>query len=183
MKYPCINRSGIEKAVRFDNDNPQYDMDFLGMTVDQTMKFWADKAYTDNATLDKTLMVYRENSDLVYDKDSIDVINKLLSDMRFRNKVRIIHDGSYYTNRIWVHTNVGGKIEFTPEICVRELDIDDTAFQNLSAKKKLNWLYNHFDVVFIQVDAVESREDIIRYIFRDYRRYTDLWSHPPTLMF
>lgn len=182
MKYPHINKSGIEKAVLFDNDNPQYEMDFLGMTVDQAMKFWADKAYTDNVALDKILMVYRENSDFVCDKDSIDVINKLLSDRRFRKKVRIIHDGSYYTNRIWAHTNVGGKVEFTPEICVWELDIDNTSFQKLSAKKKLNWLYNHFDVVYIQVDAVESRDDIIRFIFRDYRRYTYLWWNPPTLM-
>lgn len=182
MKYPHISRKEIEEAVRYSNEsNCGFDT-FKGMTVDQAIKKWADKAYSDDTTLDKTLMAYRANQDLVHDKDSIDVINKLLNDRRLRKKIRIIHDGSYYVNRIWVHVNAGGKVQFTPELCTWFLNIDDEKFDKLSAKKKVNWLYNHFDVIYIQVSPVESRNDIYEFILRDYRRYENLRIYPPMLM-
>lgn len=158
MKYPSINVKEVKETVDFYNENPQIDSPtpkVMGRTVEQFMESLNKRAIKDDKGLEKSLIVYRDNSELLTE-GSIQVINKLLGDRKIREKIRIVNDGSYLVNRIWVTVDTQySKIEFLPEFYGYRVGVRDSVFHSLPVKKQIDWLYNHFDVIYIQMPLVD----------------------------
>ena len=74
-----------------------------------------------------------------------------------KNKLRLIHDGSWYTHRIWFHVDKFHKtIIINPEICWVGTD-ENSEFRSMSKqmdnmtriKEKIQFLMDNFKVVYI----------------------------------
>ncbi len=168
MKYPCINEKQIEETLKFYNENPDIDspvINVMGRTLTEYIDNMNKRAKKDtNGKLEKSLIIYRENKDLLTDQ-AIEVVNKLLGDRKIRNKIRLVNDGSYLVNRIWGHVRIrDGKIDMQPEFDGYYIGIDTSKFNNLSIKKKIDWIYNHFDLIYVQIPFVDNLKDILNLI-------------------
>lgn len=165
MKYPSINKKQVLDAVNFYNENPElcsHVVIEMGTTVEQWMERLNERAKKDSdGKLEKSLIVYRKYRSLLSEK-SIEVINKLLGDRKIRNKIRIVYDGSYLVNRIWSYVDLEKEqIVIRPEFNGYEFNVNTSEFDKLSPKKQIDWLYNHFDVIYVQITLVKSLQDIL----------------------
>lgn len=164
MKYPSISKKEVQGAVSFYNQHPDMKPKFRvcsGDTVEEFISSIEKVAIKDDKKLERSLIVYRENKDLLTD-ESVEVVNKLLGDRKIRNKIKLMNDGSYLTNRIFGFVDLEkGLIEIKPCFYWFDICADGTEFSELSPKKKIDWLYNHFDVIYVQIKYVESRFDIL----------------------
>lgn len=179
MKYEHISRKEVMETIDFYKRNPDINsptIRIMGRTTEEFIGNLNKRSQKNkNGRLEKSLVVYRENKDLLT-KESIEVINKLLGDKKIRDKVRIVHDGSYLVNRIWNYVDTEcGKVNICPEFWAYRIDVPSSEFDRLSLKKKIDWLYNHFDVIYIQINLVKSRQDIIEEI--EYQTMQDELEH------
>lgn len=162
MKYPNLSEKDIMRSIQLRIEHPEYNYNNRPTTLNEFIDGMKNEAKKDDGRLYQSLMVYRENKDLLTD-ESIVVINKLLGDKKIRDKIRLINDGSYFVNRIWGHVVIKNeKIEICPEFNGPSIDIDSSRFDELSVKKKIDWLYNHFDNVYVQIPLVKTRQDILK---------------------
>lgn len=164
MKYPSISKKEVQGAVSFYKQHPEVKREFniyKGDTVEEFINNIEKVAIRDDKKLEKSLIVYRENKDLLTD-ESIEVVNKLLGDRKIRNKIKLMNDGSYLANRIFGFVDLEkGLIKIIPCFDWFDIGADGTEFSHLSPKKKIDWLYNHFDTIYVQIKYVESRFDIL----------------------
>lgn len=165
MKYPYISEKEVAETLKFYNENPHIDsptIKVMGRTIEQFIENLNKRARMDNdGRLIKSLVAYRDNKDLLTD-ESIQVINKLLGDRKLRSKIRLVSDGSFLVNRIWGFVNTeSGKIVIRPEFDGRSIEVDTSNFYKLSTKKQIDWLYNHFDIIHVQIGLIETRDDIL----------------------
>lgn len=163
MKYPLINMAQLNDSFEFYAEHPRFTPFYKGNSVEE----WADEiiksAEKNDKLLKRLFIIYRENKDLILDESSIEVIDKILGDRKIRSKCRIINDGSYLNNRIYVYIITNAEEEgllIHPTLWYDGDDINDH-FDKLPAKKKVDWLYNHFDTIFVQPLLVENRDDIL----------------------
>ena len=85
---------------------------------------------------------------------SITVINKLIGDRKLFKKIKFCYDGSYRNNRIWGSPNtVENKYRIRPEIGYelwKQFDYQYPVDKN-NVKEYIDWIYNHFDTIFLQI--------------------------------
>lgn len=104
--------------------------------------------------IERCLIIYRQNAEL-FTEDSIQVINKLLGDTKIRSKIKLVTDGSFLNNRIWCSVHEG-EISLFPYISYK---INPNT-KSMSCSKEIDWMYNHFNVIYLQIPLLETREDI-----------------------
>lgn len=165
MKYPCISEKSVLETINFYNENPQINsptIDVMGRTVEQFMENLNKRAQKDkDGKLVRSLVTYRNNKDLLTD-ESIQVINKLLGDTKIRSKIRIVTDGSYLVNRIWSYVDTENrKVVILPEFDGYSIGVDSSEFYKLSPKKQIDWLFNHFDIIYVQIHFVNTVDAIL----------------------
>lgn len=164
MKYPSINENEVKETVDFYNQHPDMKPKFRGYDGDTVEGFISSirkVAIKDNKILERSLIVYHENKDLLTD-ESIEVVNKLLGDRKIRNKIMLMADGSYLSNRIFGFVDLEkGLIEIKPCVHLYGSSNVYTEFKKLPPKKKIDWLYEHFDVIYVQIKLVKSRFDML----------------------
>ena len=164
MIYPWYDEKGINELIENLKKPASHSTYFTNRygnkTFEEIVQYQLDLAVEDkDKRLENSLNVYRDNSDFLT-KDSLEVINKLLGDRKLRNKIRIIADGSWYMNRIFGFVDTEDhSIVIRPEICGYAMGIDTDFFKKLSPKKQIDWIYNHFDYIFLQLRFVECRSD------------------------
>lgn len=171
MKYLLIDMIELDDSFQFYAEHTHLTPFYKGNSVDE----WADeiikRAEKNDKLLKQLFITYRENKDLILDESSIEIINKILGDCKIRSKCRIVNDGSYLNNRIYVYISLYDNLEgirIRPELGFR-LDPDiRNHFYNLPVKKAIDWLYNHFDTIFVHPILVKNREDICDEI--DYQK-------------
>lgn len=152
MIYPNINIDELSK----------YEETF---EIEKHVQRLNKMATKDTKGLIKALIVYRDNKDLL-SEESLIVINKLLGDTKILKKVRLINDGSYRMNRIWGYVDLKSKeIIIRPYFDWHSKSSEKLNFDKLSTKEKIDWIYNHFELIYVQVKLVKSREDIMQLIF------------------
>ena len=151
MIYPEINMKLIKATFTFytvecKDNNPYPEA--------KTEKEYAE-AYKKKSTIDKSgnevinyIIQLRDNKSILTRNADI-IINKLLGDTKLRKKFKIIREGSYYSNRIWSTGILGDKLVIDVDINVIGQK-NYAKFSKLSLKKKIDWLYNHFDVIYLQ---------------------------------
>lgn len=86
------------------------------------------------------------------DDESKKIINKLLGDKKLFRKIKVCSDGSYRNNRIFCNTDIYAEKAFKINIelyRILYMQIPEEV-ENLTPNKKIDWLYNHFDTIFIQ---------------------------------
>lgn len=163
---PQIVEKEIANSVQFYNSGmSSYKHElFTGVSVQTAMKRWDEQAKCDERLID-TLYTYGENVDLLYDEDSLAIIDALLKAPQ--DRLAVIHDGSYYANRIWAHVNSKTeKVSFSPEISWATPALKQAAdvLDAKPAKEKVKYMLSKFRRVYVQICLVETREDIERHI-------------------
>ena len=174
--YDLVNRKEIADSVEWWNGKgAEFDGTFKGMTVDEAIAYWEAQAKKTDE-IESALKVYEENSDLLANDEDFVFIRYILMHPE-RDRLRLINDGSYYTHRIWFHVNNDGFVTVSPSICWM-----DSAFKRMSnqlsekpPREKVDFLFNHFEVVYIQMPIAEGKEDIERWI-REERMSRDMSS-------
>lgn len=181
--HDLVNREEIADSVAWWNGkgkDDSYKHPFTGKTVDEAIAYWEAQAKkTDD--LEKALRVFEEHSDLLATDEDFVMIRELLTHPE-RDRMRLIHDGSYYTHRIWFDVDVNGRIKLRPSICWKDSEFKRMSNQmhEKSAREQIDFLFKNFEVVYVQTRNVENREDVERWIrdemaFREYDRMPD-WA-------
>lgn len=171
--YDLINYSSIKESVDFWNNDPitkDLTHSFKGKSVEQAIEYWKSCAIKTDK-IESSLVVYLKNHDLLYSDFEIKFITELLNHPE-RDRFRLILDGSYYSHRIWFHVNPEDKkIHISPSIAWYEgnksLKPLSDIMKILPVKDKIQFLLDNFEVVYIQMDIVENRSDIIGNISDD----------------
>lgn len=163
MKYSAFNNDVIKRLVNFYNDNSEYaPLYYIGKTIDETKKNMVTKYYKYKDKLKDSLNVYLENKDLLT-HEAIFIIESILKDDKLWDKLRFIPDGSGVTNRIWSHS-IGEKITISISFESEYFNIECPEFfgenDDKSLEKQIKFLYENFDIIFIQIDLIENRNDI-----------------------
>lgn len=94
--------------------------------------------------------------------DDYAILNKLIGDHKLHKKFQVVYDGSYLANRIWVcDSEYSGKdgSRFSVELSYshyhnRPTDIPEKyvhEFDKCNVVEKIDWIYNHFGTIFIQI--------------------------------
>lgn len=192
--YPAYNLTQIKESIskefleevspkQYDefNKDPYKYLDYINGRI---------KKYLDNPiSIDKFLRMllnnpYRVFCDIGTDKwiDQVVIVANLLFNKELRDKLLIVTDGSYLNNRIWIT----GDITNDGDIGVL-FDIDlghdvpkpiSDVFYQMKVIDKINWLYDHFEYVFLQVDysiikansVMELMIILDKYIYIDYNK-------------
>ena len=179
QNYDLVNRKQIKEAIRICNMSGSGT--FYGKTLDEAIEFWEGKAIKDE-TLIQRIQMYVDNSDLLSSESDAELLNALISHPE-NHRLRLITDGSYYTHRICGYITIEGKINFVVDIDYGTR-VYDSAFarmhrqlENLTPAEQVNYLFNMFEVVYIQFPVVaNNREQIEREIRwemldREFERY------------
>lgn len=161
MNYPHISEKDVLETVNFYNNHPDFISPTPGKTVEEFIGNLNKRAKKDtDGKLEKALMTYHANADLL-DDESLEIVRKLLDNKKIREKIRIVDDGSYLVNRIWNCIDAeNGKIVIIPEFDGHSINVDSSEFYKLSAIEKIDWLYNHFDIIYAQISLVETRQEM-----------------------
>lgn len=93
--------------------------------------------------------------------DDYAILNKLIGDHKLHKKFQVVYDGSYLANRIWVcDSEYSGKdgSRFSVELLeYGHADIPEKYFHEFNKcniAEKIDWIYNHFDTIFIQISDI-----------------------------
>ena len=175
--YDLVNYSSIKESVDFWNNDPitkDLTHSFKGKSVEQAIEYWKSCALKTDK-IESSLAVYLKNHDLLYSDYEIKFITELLNHPE-RDRFRLIHDGSYYSHRIWFHVNQDDKkIHISPSIDWHDgnesLKHLSDEMNILPVEDKIQFLLDHFEVVYIHMDIVENRSDIIDSIGNDMHMY------------
>lgn len=178
MKYPDYDKDDIQETLdtylTFDKnilpslfmgtditkDSPEYNVDFAVKLYDKETAFKLSHR--------KFVKLLSEiKNTFLLDENSVIIINKLIGDRKIYKKIRFCTDGSYRNNRIWGHCNRYNKYEIEPMLRYNfrkkfnykpSIDKDDP-------KTFIDWLYNHFDTIFLQIP---SQISLVKKSFDDY---------------
>lgn len=172
-KYPYFDEAAVKNNIgfykRIGKEGPIVSIDKF---VEELMSYRNEKL----KGLYKTLITLRDNKDLITE-DSLMIVNKLIGDHKLMSKAIVIYDGSYLNNRIWCDITAGENemvLELIPQFNLWKDKAYDK-FEKLDSIQKINWLYNNFDYIFIHIDMMYSRHDIVRFI--NNRHYLHKTSH------
>ena len=169
-----INYDEIKDTVDFYNSamGSKYSHAFKGMNVYQAIEYWKSLAKKTDK-IESSLEVYLENFDLLYSDVEKKIITYMLNHPE-KDRFRLIHDGSYYSHRIWFHVDKhDGKIHIRPEIDWagnKSLKPMSNEMSTLPPEDKVQFLLDNFEVVYIQMNLVENRSHILGDI-RDSSKY------------
>lgn len=163
--HDLVDRNEIAEAVAFRNgegltlDNFERHP-FCGKTVDEAIEYWKAQAKK-TEELEKVLKLYEENSDLLSSDEDFVMVRELLTHPE-RDRLRLIHDGSYYTHRIWFNINNDGLVEVLPRICWMNSEFKRMSNQlnEKSPREKIDFLFKNFEVVYVQTYMFDNRESI-----------------------
>lgn len=100
----------------------------------------------------QNLVMWRDLSENMPDSD-MEILNKLIGDHKLRKKMQIVYDGSYLANRIWMdyENNILVELSYNGNPDITE-DIKEK-FKRLNNSDRIDYLYNHFDTIFIQIPS------------------------------
>ena len=100
----------------------------------------------------------------VLDEDSQKLCHLLINNPRYTRKMKLISDGSYRNNRIWFNhkTNISISCFECYEKHIR-INLDD-----MTVKQKLNWMWNHYDTIYFQIQLYNSIDEVLEDI--EYNR-------------
>ena len=181
--YDLVNRKQIKQTIRITNKFGDKHHWTYGKSVDEAVEIWKNRAEKSNNIIN-ILQAYRDNSDLLTSQEDLDIVNALISHPE-NDRLRLIHDGSYYTHRIWAYVSLENKIKFIIEIdweTQRYYPEFAKAYKQLnefeSVTDKVNYLFELFEVVYIQflVDTCD-REPIEQAIqFEVMDRKADIYE-------
>ena len=158
--HDLIDRKEIENSVIWFNNHSNSPSEFKGKTTDEAIEYWKAKAVKTDE-IGNILKLYEENSDLLSSDEDFVIVRELLTHPE-RDRLRLIHDGSYYTHRIWFNINNDGLVEVRPSICWKDSEFKRMS-KHLDAKsprEKVDFLFKNFEVVYVQTPNYETREDI-----------------------
>lgn len=95
-------------------------------------------------------------------EDGQQLAKLLINNPRYARKMILVFDGSYRNNRIWFN----GDNLFVD--CFRYYGKRDYVnFTGKSMKYQLNWLWNHYDVIYFQVPLFSGVDDVIKLTIHD----------------
>lgn len=95
-------------------------------------------------------------------EDGRQLARLLIDNPRYSRKMVLVFDGSYRNNRIWFN---GANLYIE---CYRAYDKRDyVSFTGKSIKYQLNWLWNHYDVIYFQVPLFSSIDDVLKRAIND----------------
>lgn len=181
--HDLVDREEIANSVEFWNNTSYtgYKHAFIGKTVDEAITYWEAQAQKTDA-VEKALKVYEKNSDLLASDEGFVIIRELLIHPE-RDRLRLIHDGSYYTHRIWFHICTDeNHVTVSPHI-----DWVDSEFKRMSKhldekspREKIDFLFKNFEVVYIQMPIPENREDVERWIREEMLKKKKCWTKKKT---
>jgi len=162
MKYDSYDKEAIAETLNtylgLNRDTLPLEFKYAGITkessdynVEKYLELYSAEAITVSHKKFVQILMELKNSELL-NNYAIKVINKLIGDHKLFKKIQFINDGSYRNNRIWGHEK-GNMYTLTPEIgynlrCAFNKK-DPAPIDN--PKKYINWLYNHFDILFLQI--------------------------------
>lgn len=165
-KYPIIDEEDLLEAIQRYKEEDSEHLEYIGNSVEDFTENLLEYRDENIKALKKALVVYRDSGLLT--KDSLEIVNKLIGDKKLMSKIVVVCDGSWLNNRIYNRVLPSLRIELKPEFALyKEKDYDK--FERLSCKKKIDWLYNHFDYIFIQIYLASSREDLLNYCYLQMR--------------
>ena len=104
----------------------------------------------------------------VLDEESEQLCRLLINNPRYTLKMKIIFDGSYRNNRIWFDHDKHLYMKCFKSYKNRSyVDCD-----NMKVKQKLNWMWNHYDVIYFQVPLYKTVTEVLE----DIREHQEiLW--------
>ncbi len=181
MKYENYNKQEIQECLNayltFDKEVFPYRFRSTGITKDSE-DYNADKYlefYHKSTTFKKSrkdfvkiLLEYKNSKNI--STEAIETINKLIGDRKLYNKIVFCTDGSYRNNRIWANLDKSNKvINFYPDVNYKlNKQVSFTSLiENLNIKKQIDWIYNHFDVVFLQIPNLSCFEHDVKFGIED----------------
>ena len=162
--HDLVDRKEIADSVEWWNGmgkNNFPDHEFVGKTVDEAIEYWKAQA-KNTEELERILKLYEENSDLLASDEDFVMVRELLTHPE-KDRLRLIHDGSYYTHRIWFNINNDGLIKVSPSIRWKDDEfecMDQKLDEILSPREKIDFLFENFEVVYVQTPMFESREKL-----------------------
>lgn len=186
MIYPTYELKDLEHSMRFYNENPDLYCGFVdreggNITLEEIINKMDARARKFDERDEKSLIILRDNSDLL-SYSAIIIINKLLGDRKLRDKCYMVCDGSGLMNRLWspyAH-DTGGMFHIEIELSYKAQNEPYCKyFNSLHTKDKLEWLYNHFERIHLQLPIIKNREDVIKHTtnsvgwYKDYDSYGD----------
>lgn len=165
--HDLVDRNEITDSVVYWNGKGKLSFishEFIGKTIDEAIAYWMLQAKK-TEDLDKALWAFAENADLLATDADLIILNALLNHPE-RDRLRLIHDGSYYTHRIWFHVDNNGHITVTPSICWKDSEFKRMSNQmsEMAPHEQIDFLFKNFEVVYVQTNVVEDREAIKRWI-------------------
>ena len=165
MKYPTIDRAHVEEYVKFYDENPEFSppLKYYGKTAEEIYEHLTNAGEVFDDRFEEILLTYRNNPDLLTE-GTLEIINKLLNDQKLREKIKFVNDGSFLTHRIWGFVDSDLKIRFSPEITYYGENVigkvNSLKFDTLTNEQRIEWLYDHFDTVWVEILLLRSREEI-----------------------
>ena len=91
------------------------------------------------------------------------VVDELLNNPQWFDKIKLCFDGSYRNNRIWEHFSRDMELELTPEVSFFSQDISPEVYKDLDTIATLHWLFDNFNIVFLQMPHYQNfQEEISR---------------------
>lgn len=167
MIYPSINEKLLQDTLKQYEERGEKDCISYKLILERLDK--KEKFYqkTNCKQVNTFLNLCRDNIDL-FDPNSLEVINKLLGDTKLKRKFRDTCDGSYLNNRIWLYVN--------PRSCLIEMRVEinftnDESVKSMSSKEKIDYMYNHFDAIYLQFENLSNRFDMLHMIKTDLETY------------
>lgn len=186
--HDLTDRKDIAETVAFYNSPDSFKSqemfgkhEFYGKTVDEAIAIWEATA-RDTEDIINVLYLYAENANLLADDDSIMLVQALLKHPE-KHRLRMINDGSYRTHRIWSHIDNEGNVKVTPSICWMNSEFKrmSNKLQEMTPEEQVDFLFKNFEVVYVQIPAHNTREEIERWISwelldrqMDFVDYSDL---------
>lgn len=164
--HDLVDRKEIADAVEFWNskENAGRKHKFVGMTVDEAIAYWEGRAEKTDA-IEQALYVYATNADMLDTDEDLILIHGLLTHPE-RHRLRLIFDGSYYTHRIWIHANCDSRVNVSLTIWWSNSEFTrlSNQMEQKSPRERLDFLFENFEVVYIQMPLPDNREDIDRWL-------------------
>ena len=145
-----------------------FDLDHSSVEDTAKRHIESNLTYRNNKGIIKALSTLRKYGKM--DNDSLEIVNKLIGDHKLRKKFVVACDGSYLSCRIWLYIDTRDEGKFNLEIDCPIIDKYEKLsekFDNMCSKEKINFLYNHFDLIPIQLgrlDMMTTEEELLSMI-------------------
>ena len=184
MKYPSYNTDVIqglldEYRINFNTVPLLFDEAGISLnSLDYTTEKYIELYHKNNTFKPsrkqyvQILKIYRDSPFVTdYSKKIIDV---LIGNRKLYNKVVFCHDGLSCNNGIWGYVD---KYDYSYNIDIYSYDpnIHSTNCYNsyINISKELLWIYNHYDIIFIQLLPNLDIEMEIKYTKLDNEKCCD----------